>query len=291
MVLKMVINDQLLEKLQPSILLSSESENQRIKAHNFYNFPKYYDMAFSRDIASDIRFFQNCFKDFTDLQIKRVLEPACGTGMFLEEFPKLGYYMVGYDLSPSMVDYSKERLKKAGLTENDAKVLVGDMKDFTFEDKFDAAIICINSLGYLTSNSDITSHFRAMYNSLNAGGLYIVEISCMCDDIINEKKVDDIWYVKNDGIELELTWNISWYDVANRIRHVDFRMKGTNHGRDFLIEEPHELRLWLFEDFKTISEANGFKIVNIFNQKYEKIDDSCKIIGELGALFFILKKE
>lgn len=291
MVLKMVINNQILEKLKPSIILSAESENRSIKTHNFYNFPKYYDMAFSRDVTSDIRFFQNCFKNFTNLEIHRVLEPACGTGMFLEEFPKFGYYMVGYDLSPSMVDYSKERLKKAGLTEKNAKVLVGDMTDLIFEDKFDAAIICINSLGYLTSNTDIYSHFRAMHNSLNAGGLYIVEISCMCDDIINEKKVDDIWYVRDDGIELELTWNISWYDVPNRIRHVDFRMKGRDHGRDFIIEEPHELRLWLFEEFKRFSEENGFKIIGIFNQKYEEIDDSCKINGELGALFFVLKKE
>lgn len=287
----MVINDQVLVKFKPSILLDEDPINKELKTHNFYNFPKYYDMAFTRDVTNDIRFFQNCFKDFTNLEIKRVLEPACGPGMFLEEFPKFGYYTVGYDLNSSMVEYSKERLKKAGLTEKDAKVLVGNMKDLIFEEKFDAAIICINSLGYLTSSTDIHSHFRAMYNSLNDGGLYIVEISCMCEDIKNEKKVDDIWNVKDNGIELELIWKISWYDVPNRIRHVDFRMKGIDHGREFIVEEPHELRLWFFDEFKMFAETNGFKVVGIYNQKYEKIDYSCKINGELGALFFILKKE
>ena len=86
-------------------------------------------------------------------------------------------------------------------------------------------------------------------------------------------------------------WKISWYDVPNRIRHVDFRMKGIDHGKEFIFQEPHELRLWFFDEFKDFAEINGFKIVGIFNQNYQKIDYSYKINGELGALFFILKKE
>jgi len=287
----MEINEEYMKKMKPTAILSIGPENMLLKTHNFYNYPKYYDMAFSRDIIGDIQFFQKCFTQHTNRDIKRVLEPACGPGMFLEEFPKFGYYIVGYDLSDSMVEYSKERLMKAGLREKDAKVVVGDMKDLIFDDKFDAAIICINSLGYLVSDNDINAHFRSIYNSLNKGGLYIVEISCMCEDLKDEKRIDDIWYIKNNGIELELTWNISWYDIPNRIRHIDFQMKGIDNGKSFIIEEAHELRLWIFEEFKTFVENNDFKIVGIYNQSYQKIDYSCKINGELGALFFILKKE
>jgi len=287
----MEINNEFVKNIKPSIFLNVEQDYREKNNHNFYNFPKYYDMAFSRDVISDIRFFQNCFIQYTNRDIKRVLEPACGPGMFLEEFPKFGYYIEGYDLNPSMVKYSKERLENAGITEQQGKVIIGDMRNLTFSDKFDAAIICINSLGYLTTDADISSHFQSMFESLNVGGLYIVEISCMCEDLKDEKKVDDTWYVKDNGIELELTWNISWYDLPNRIRHVDFQMKGIDNGKSFLIEEPHELRLWIFEEFKTFVETNGFKVAGIYNQKYQKIDDACKINGELGALFFILRKE
>jgi len=287
----MEINNEFVKNIKSSITLNIEEEYREEKSHNFYNFPKYYDMAFTRDLYSDIRFFQKCFIQHSNQDIKRVLEPACGPGMFLEEFPKFGYNIVGYDLSPSMVKYSKERLVNAKISEQEANVIVGDMRNLTFNDRFDAAIICINSLGYLITNDDINAHFRAMFNSLNVGGLYIVEISCMCEDLKDEKKIDDTWYVMDNGIELELTWNISWYDIPNRIRHVDFQMKGIDHGKSFLIEEPHELRLWIFEEFRTFVETNGFKIVGIYDQKYQRIDDSCKINGELGALFFVLKKE
>ena len=286
----MEINDQILEKTKLITLLNEELLSTEIKNHVFYNFPKYYDMAFTRNVISDIVFFQECFRLYASIDVKKVLEPACGPGMFLEEFPKFGYYILGYDLNPSMVEYSKERLRNSNLSEKEANVLVGNMKDFSVDDKFDAAIICINSLGYLTSNNDIHSHFKAMYKTLNSGGIYIVEISCMCEDLKYEEKVDDMWSVKQNGIELELTWKISWYDIPNRIRHVDFRMKGFDYGREIIIEESHELRLWIFEEFKMFAENNGFELIGIYNQNYEKIELDCKINGELGALYFVLKK-
>jgi len=255
----------------------------------FYNFPKYYDLAFNRDVKSDIEFYQRCFQQYPDVEVNRVLEPACGTGFFLEVLPRYGYYTMGYDLNQLMVDYSKERLRKAGWTIKEADVIVGNMKDLVFDKKLDAAFICINSLGYLRSDEDISSHFKAMGQSLKKGGIYIVELSCMCDDIKNEKKLDDKWCIKEDGIEIELTWEIKWYDVQNRIRHVDFHMVVNDNGREMVVEEAHNLRIWLIDEFKNFTKSGGFDLIGIYNQLYEKISENDKITGELGILFFVLK--
>lgn len=257
--------------------------------HQFYKHPKYYDIAFTRNTKDDIIFFEYCFQRYSNVVVKRVLEPACGSGMFLESLPKYGFYILGYDLSSAMVEYVKEKLKISGLTVNQADIIEGNMKNMRFDNKFDAAFICINSLGYLRSDEDISSHFRAMAESLKKGGIYIVEISCKCEDIKSEKKPDEIWYAKENDIDLELTWAIKWYDVENRIRHVDFRMLGKDNGNEFIIEEEHELRLWIFDDFKHFANSNGFEIVGIYNQNYEEISEDTPITGELGALFFILK--
>ncbi len=258
--------------------------------HNFYNFPKYYDLAFTRDIDNDIKFFQRCFNQYSNLNVKGILEPACGPGIFLEKLPLYGYYCLGYDISEAMVNYSKERLKRVGVYPNKANVVLGDMKNMVFDSKFDAAIICINSLGYLIRGEDISSHFKAMGKSLKKGGIYIVEISFKCDDLGYEKKIDDTWYVKEDGIELEVTWAINWYDMEHQIRHVDFQMVINDNGKRILLQESHDLRLWLFEDFKTFASSGGFKLVGIYNQKYELIPERTTINGELGAVFLILKK-
>ena len=262
---------------------------QEDQTHKFYTFPKYYDMAFSRDVESDIKFFERCFHQYSDVKVNRVLEPACGTGIFLENFPRYGYCALGYDLSKNMVAYSKERLKNVGLNQENADVVLGDMKNIEFDSNFDAAIICINSLGYLTREEDIISHFKIMGKSIKKGGIYIVEISCKCEDLANEKKPDDIWSIKENGIELEMAWVIKRYDLARRIRHVEFRMVVNDNGGQVIVEEAHELRLWLFDEFKTFVNVGGFKLVGIYNQKYELISDNVPINGELGSLFFVLK--
>jgi len=257
--------------------------------HKFYRLPKYYDMAFSRDVDNDIKFFQKCFQLYSDVTVKRVLEPACGTGILIESFPKHGYYALGYDLSPDMVEYSKERLINAGIFHNKADVLLGDMKNLEFDSKFDAAVICINSLGYLTCDEDLISHFKAMGKSLKNGGIYIVELSCKCEDFRNENKTDGKWFVKENGIEIELAWIINRYDEQRKIRHVDFQMVVNENGSQLIVDEAHELRLWLFDDFKYFASRGGFQLVGVYNQEYELITENTPITGELGGLFFILK--
>ncbi|MFX1418155.1 MAG: class I SAM-dependent methyltransferase [Promethearchaeota archaeon] len=266
------------------------SINNENLVHHFYDFPKYYDKAFTRDVKGDISFFIDCFQKYSDIEIKRVLEPACGPGMFLEILPQFGFYALGYDLNPAMVEYAKQKLNKSGVKSNVAEVIEGNMKNMKFDDKFDAAFIAINSLGYLRDEEDISAHFRIMGESINKGGLYIVELSCQCNDLNNEKKYDDTWYVKEDDLDIELTWAINWYDIKNRIRHVDFRMVVNENGNNLVISEAHELRLWIFDEFKRFTELGGFEIVGVYNQNYERIDDNTTITGELGALFFILKK-
>ncbi|MFB0563462.1 MAG: cyclopropane-fatty-acyl-phospholipid synthase family protein [Candidatus Lokiarchaeia archaeon] len=255
-----------------------------------YNLPKYYDIAFSRDVTGEIAFYKKCFRNYCNFEVKRILEPACGSGIFLVAFPKYGYHIIGYDICSKMVDYTKERIINAGCIDK-AEVLLGDMKTMKFDPKFDAAIISINSLGYLLLDNDIISHFRNMSQSLKKGGLYIVEIVCAYDDLNKEKKSDETWCAERDGIKIEATWNPYSYDRENKIRHINFRMKVQDNGRTAEFEEKHELRLWLCEDFKRLTQEAGFRIEAIYNQEYQEIPIKTRITGELGALYYVLVNE
>ena len=266
--------------------LSLEQE----ELHKFYNSAKYYDLAFLRDANRDIIFFTKCFERYCDREVKRILEPACGPGLFLANVPKFGYFILGYDLNPAMIKFSKDRLKSQKITTQNADAIIANMVDAKFDQKFDAAFICINSLGYLRNESDILSHFKNMSNSLNDGWIYIVEISFKCDDIKNEKRIDDTWHAKNEDLELEVTWAINWYDIEKRIRHVDFKLRAFDNGEIIDIEESHDLRLWIFDEFREFARLSGFEIVGIFDQNYEEILMQNTITGEFGALFVILKK-
>jgi len=276
-----------------SASIDNKCENlgiEREKLHDFYNLAKYYDLAFLRDADRDIEFFNGCFKRYSKNNVKRILEPACGPGLFLEHVPKYGYDILGFDLNPAMIDFSKERLRRSHISNQNADAIIGNMINAKFDQKFDAAFICINSIGYLRKDTEIISHLQNIHDSLNDGGLYIIEISFKCDNIRNEKKIDDTWHANSDGVALEVTWAINWYDVEKRIRHVDFKMRADDNGKIINVEESHDLRLWIYEEFKQFAKSTGFEIVGIFNQNYEEIPMQNAITGELGALFVILKK-
>ncbi|GBC74785.1 Ubiquinone/menaquinone biosynthesis C-methyltransferase UbiE [archaeon HR06] len=252
---------------------------------SLYNWPEYYDIAFSRDLTSDLNFFISCFKKYGP--VKKVLEPACGTGVWLIELAKRGYYVVGYDINHHMVKYAKRRIIEEGL---EAEVLLGDMRYMKFKEKFDAAIIPINSLGYCLSDDDILNHFQSMAFSLN--GIYIVEISCACEDIRKEKKPDEFWISKRGNIIVECLWRPYSYDFNKRLKYIEFKMK-VKEGEKCLLyfEEEHKLRLWIYEEFKDLVERGGFQIAEIYDQNYNPVSKEEKITGELGSLYYILTKK
>ena len=266
-------------------LISKSKDN----LNTLYNLPEYYDIAFSRDLSKDIEFLIKCFWKYAAIEIKILLEPACGSGIFLAAFPKYGFNIIGYDLSPEMVIYANERIEESGFSDN-AKAILGDMRNIKFDQKFDAAVVTINSIGYLTSEEDILNHFRNTAQCLNRGGLYILEIASACEDIKNEIKPDEVWFAERNGIKVESKWYPYKYDFQNKTRHILFSMKVQHNDQFFEYEEEHTLRLWLFNDIKRIVQEAGFEIKAIHNQDYDLIPLNSNITGELGALYYILMK-
>lgn len=252
-----------------------------------YCLPKYYDIAFSRDVSNEINFYISCFKKYCSFEVKRILEPACGSGVFLLAFPRYGYRIVGYDISPEMVEYANEKIREAGL-QGMAKAVVGDMANMRFSEKFDAAIIAINSLGYLQTDDKVLSHFKCMSELLVEGGLYIVELSCACRNVEGERRPDETWVAERDGIRIEATWKPYRYDTAKKLRYVNFKMKVQDGGKVFEFEEEHVLKLWYWDDLKRLAEEGGFTIKAIYTQEFQPVPLDSEITGELGVLYFVL---
>ncbi|RZN34232.1 MAG: class I SAM-dependent methyltransferase [Methanophagales archaeon ANME-1-THS] len=257
-----------------------------------YHLPGYYDLAFSYDASGEINFFSECFKRYTDFEMRRILKPACGSGRLLIPLAQFGYYVVGYDISEEMVAYTRDKIAVAGLSHR-AEVVLGDMRTARFKDTFDAAINLINTIGYLISDEDILNHFRAISYSLRTGGIYIVELSCANEKLSNEERPDDTWIAERDGIKIQTTWHTERYDLANKRKYNLCKMKieDEKENRRFMFIEPHIMRLWFFEDFKLLSRAGGFTLRAIYNQNFEPVPLNSHICGDLGNLYFILKKE
>ncbi len=254
-----------------------------------YNFPQYYDVAFSWDISREIKFFQELFTKYVPFEEKNILEPACGTGRFLVKLPEYGYHITGYDNNPKMLIFAKKRIIDAGL-QNIVTVEKKNMKSAKFKIKFDAAINSINSIGYLLSDEDILSHFKNTGESLKSKGIYILHLACACDHPEFQEKPDDSWILEKEGIKIKTTWLIDKYDIEKKISYQTCKMEIDDHGKQTTLEDHHILRLWFFEDIKSlIRKSEKFKLEAIYDEKHKQISLDTHISGELGNLYYIFK--
>ncbi len=252
-----------------------------------YNLPKYYDIAFSRDVSPEIELFRKLFKRYVPFEIKNILEPACGTGRFMVSLPKYGYHMTGYDNNSQMIAYTKERIAKLGLQDM-AQVVRGDMQSVRFKTKFDVAINLINSLGYLLSDNEILNHFYNTGDSLKSGGIYIIHLSCAWDRLNPHEEKE--WIIEREGIRIKTIWGVEKEDKQEKLSYQVCKMEINNQGNHIILEERHILRLWFFEDLKNlISKSGKFKLEAIYDEGHNKIPLDTHINGELGNLYYILK--
>ena len=84
---------------------------------SIYDFPTYYDLVFGSDTAAELRFLNKCFERFVDGSVKRVFEPACGTGRLLYRMGQSGFHVGGIDLNAKAVEYCNKRLARLQFTE------------------------------------------------------------------------------------------------------------------------------------------------------------------------------
>lgn len=138
---------------------------------NLYDYPAYYDLVFGSDWSAEFRFLQACFASYGPPTVRRVFEPACGTGRLLYRLGRLGYVVSGLDLNPRAVEYCNARLRRYELP---ASVFVGDMADFRLRGRVDAAFNLINSFRHLPTDRAAQAHLRCVAQSLRPGGIYIL---------------------------------------------------------------------------------------------------------------------
>src|SRR5438093_175497 len=128
-------------------------------AANLYDYPSYYDLVFGSDWKAEFDFLRQAFDKFAGRRVRRVFEPACGTGRLLYRLALAGYDVCGLDLNSRSVDYCNKRLIRHGKL---VSVVVSDMSAFSLPRPVDAAFNMINSFRHMLSEREAASHLRCV---------------------------------------------------------------------------------------------------------------------------------
>ncbi|MBT8493612.1 MAG: class I SAM-dependent methyltransferase [Deltaproteobacteria bacterium] len=206
---------------------------------DWYSAPRYYDLVFSALDERELDFLEAIYTEYGPGRRRRVLEPACGSGRLMLGLAERGFQVSGFDLSPDMARFSKERLAKAGYK---PAVKVADMSDFTVRGRYEMAHCLVSSFKYLLTERAAVGHLRSVARALVAGGIYVLgfHLSDYDDETLDRER----WVGKRRG--LEVVCNItSWPpDRRKRRENIRSRLVVTERGKTSRFQT-----LWQFRTY------------------------------------------
>lgn len=95
----------------------------------------------------------------------RILDLCCGTGQLAHALSAEGFKLTGLDGSESMIAIARKSAP-------DATFRTDDVRDFTINGEFHAALSTFDSLNHVMSLDELTSVFRNVHGALLGGGIF-----------------------------------------------------------------------------------------------------------------------
>ncbi|MBQ5311312.1 MAG: methyltransferase domain-containing protein [Oscillospiraceae bacterium] len=103
-----------------------------------------------------------------------LLDIACGTGSLCMEMSRLGYDVIGTDISESMLSAALERKYDSGL---DIQYLCQDMRELDMYGTIDVTVCTLDSLNHLPSAADVRRVFDRVALFCEKDGLFIFDMN------------------------------------------------------------------------------------------------------------------
>jgi len=210
-------------------------------AIDWYDTPRYYDLVFDVDTEREADFLEGCRAAWGRSRgpLRRVLEPACGSGRLLGALARRGWRATGVDLSRPMLDYARERLAREGLR---ATLKVGDMSELLLRGRFELAHCLVSTFKYLLTEEEARAHLREVARRLVPGGVYVLGFHLT--DYARRSGSRERWVVERDGTRV--VCNITGWPADRRARLERVRSRLVVHegGREYRAETEWRFRTY-----------------------------------------------
>ena len=234
----------------------------------WFNSPYYHILYQNRSLTEAEDFIKKLTENLHLANHAKVLDLACGKGRHAITLNKLGFDVLGIDLSTESIKYAKQ-------FENDhLKFEVHDMREVYHPNEFDAVFNLFTSFGYFEDYNDNFKVFEAVKQQIKEKGIFVL-------DYLNAEKVVSTMVPYEEKLIDNILFKIT-KSVENGFvkKEIDF----TDNGETFHFEE--YVRLIYFNDFKKIYETAGFELKNAFgNYNLADFDEKTS-----DRLILVLKK-
>lgn len=185
-----------------------------------------------------------------------LLDIACGTGTLCEKFAKLGYDVVGTDISREMLSVALDKKFDSGLP---IQYLCQDMRKIDMFGTIDVTVCTLDSINHLECKEDVLKTFGRVSLFAEPEGLFIFDVNTP----YKHKNVlgDNTFVFENDG--LYCVWqNFLGEDDSVDIQLDLFEKDGESYYRS--TESFGEIAIPL-EEIREMLEGTGFEIIGVYD--------------------------
>ena len=210
-----------------------------------------YDILYKdRDFAEAENFITLLINHLNIPKDSKIIDLACGKGRHSVFLNKMGYRVLGLDLSNQSIEHNKQ------FENSDLKFEVHDMRDEIFSnvssEKVEAVFNLFTSFGYFADEHDDRKVFQSISNILKENGYFVL-------DFLNAKWVENTLNkdekITKGGIDFTIKKKIENQHV---IKDIGF----SDQGEEFHFYE--KVKLHTLEEISEYAEEVGFERVQIF---------------------------
>ncbi len=213
---------------------------------SWFDSPYYHTLYKDRNDSEAENFISNLVKHLALPNDSHVLDLACGKGRHSVTLNKLGYKVLGVDLSPNSI-------KEASKLANDSLAFkVQDMRNPIEGESFDAIFNLFTSFGYFDDLEDNNKVVNAMRTMLCKNGILVIDFM-NASKVIRQLVQSETKIV--DGIQFEISRS---HDGSHIFKNIQFETNGTKH------EYTERVQAIRKNQFEHLLSQNGFQILCTF---------------------------
>lgn len=239
---------------------------------NYYNNFSYYydDLTKNVDYKKRASYFHEIIKKFNGNTLGILLDLACGTGSISEEMAKLGYDVIGTDISEGMLNIALDKKFDSGLN---IQYLKQDMRNLDMFGTIDNTLCVLDSLNHLPTLEDIKQTFSKVSLFAEPNGLFIFDMNTPYKH--REVLSNNAYIYETDNVFC--AWE-NYYNQDSKNNQVDITLNFFEYGEnDSYQRYTEEFSEWAYniQDILNILDSVGLKLLamyddDTFNPVHEK---------------------
>ncbi|MGB9597724.1 MAG: methyltransferase domain-containing protein [Candidatus Poribacteria bacterium] len=182
---------------------------------------------------------------------EKILDLCCGNGRHSIELKKLGYDVIGIDLSEDLLDSAR---KKAFENNIDLKLIRCDMREIPYRNYFDLVVQFFTSFGYFETDEENQKVLSAISHSLKVNGRFLI-------DYLNPNYVVKNLIEKDEKIISGLLIKQErWIDTAKQ--RVNKKITIVADDKSSVFNE--SVRMYSLDEIKTMLKKSDLKLTDVY---------------------------